>query len=244
MFSIDYVGMSHRGMIRTVNQDNLVCQGKHLPIAQDGLQSMEGRADLTEPLLFGVFDGLGGEQCGEVASFMAAQAAAQWEIRPTRDALKALCLDINRDICAFTERNAFRVCGTTAAMLLFDPARIISCNLGDSRIYAFRQERLDRLSTDHVLPMYPGPKPPLTQFLGIPETEVLLEPAFTVSRPENGEEYLICSDGLYDAFPDASLQHTLRKELPLGSKAEELLWGALNAGGRDNISFILLRLKQ
>ncbi len=244
MFSIDYVGMSHRGKIRTINQDNLVWPEGHLPIAPDGLQTLEGRLDLKKPALFGVFDGLGGEKCGEVAAFMAAQKASQWQIQPTRDALKTLCLDMNRDICSFAARNSFRTCGSTAALLLLHPAYVISCNVGDSRIYSFRRQRLLQLSTDHVLPLYPGPKPPLTQFLGIPETEVLLEPAFAVNPAENQDEYLICSDGLSDTLPDASLLHLFRQDQPLGRRAEELLWGALNAGGRDNISFILLRLKQ
>ena len=135
MLRLEYVGMTHRGRIRSVNQDALVCAGECLPrLGESSGAAVRGNSGLEKPLFFGVFDGLGGEQCGEVASCLAAQTARSWRPRADRDALNNLCSEMNRRVCEFTERNALRTCGTTAAMAVLSGDRMVGCNLGDSRI--------------------------------------------------------------------------------------------------------------
>ncbi len=246
MLRLEYVGMTHRGRIRSVNQDALVCAGECLPRIGGGGGSgatVRGNSGLEKPLFFGVFDGLGGEQCGEVASYMAAQTAQSWRPRADRDALNHLCAEMNRRICEFTERNALRTCGTTAAMAVLHDGRMVGCNLGDSRIYLKRKGEMTQLSRDHVLPLYPGPKPPLSQFLGIPETEVLLSPAWIDCGLCDGDQVLFCTDGLVDMLPPEKVSGILAEEKPTEEKAEKLFWNAMDAGGRDNLSLILLYLE-
>ena len=243
MFGLEYAGMTHRGRIRSINQDALVCAGECLPrIGGDSGASVHGSSGLDKPLFFGVFDGLGGEQCGEVASYLAAQTALSWRPKADREALGKLCAEMNRRICEFAERNALRTCGTTAAMTVLSGDGMVGCNLGDSRIYLCRNGELIQLSRDHVLPLYPGPKAPLSQFLGIPETEVILSPAWIDCRFSDGDQVLLCTDGLGDMLPREDISGVMALDKPPSAKAETLFWNAMDAGGRDNLSLILLRV--
>ena len=241
MFGVEYAGMTHRGRIRSVNQDALVCPGECLPRLGGGSgASVRGSGGLEKPLFFGVFDGLGGEQCGEVASYLAAQTALSWRPRADRDALESLCAEMNRRICEFSERNALHTCGTTAAMAVLSDGRMVGCNLGDSRIYLLRKGDMTQLSRDHVLPLYPGPKAPLSQYLGIPETEVILSPAWIDCALCDGDQVLFCTDGLVDMLPQEDISRVMAEEKPPAEKVEKLFWNAMDAGGRDNLSLILL----
>ncbi|MDO5435681.1 MAG: serine/threonine-protein phosphatase [Clostridia bacterium] len=191
-------------------------------------------------MLFGVFDGMGGEERGEAAAYIAARAAAECEPTGNAESMLILCSDINREICAFTSAHRLSACGTTAAMLLIGPDSIAGCNIGDSRIYRCKGHILTQLSEDHVWPMYPGKKPPLLQFLGMPETEMIIEPFCFTKRTFRAGMYLICSDGLTDMVPDSTIEDLLSEKNSIPEKAKHLLDAALSAGGRDNVSFILL----
>lgn len=243
MYKIEYVGVTHRGLVRSVNEDAIVCGNNSLGLGCGNIGTFfHIEEQLKKPLQFGVFDGLGGEQCGEVASCKASQAYKNWKPRVSAHALQALCQEINQEICQFTAQNYLNTCGTTAAMIVVDSNRVISCNLGDSRIFLFHENSMEQLSVDHVLPNYPRKKAPLTQFLGIPEKEQILSPAFAEQPPQDGDQYLLCSDGLTDMVEEADIQRIMYSECPLKEKAEKLLEGALEGGGRDNISIVLLQL--
>ena len=68
--------------------------------------------------------------------------------------------------------------GTTAAILVFGKREIGLCNIGDSKIFRFAQNRLEQISVDHYAVGVYGRKPPLSQNLGIPEKELLIDPTW------------------------------------------------------------------
>ena len=70
------------------------------------------------------------------------------------------------------------------------------CNLGDSRIYRFSKGNFSQISRDHVLKSCRFGKAPLTQFLGVEETEMKLEPAIAAVPYQDRDRYLLCSDGV------------------------------------------------
>ncbi len=272
--TIDYVYTSHPGKIRSAHQDNLVCLGACLPMENRGTgEPVCGRSSGEGPRLFGVFDGLGGEERGEAAAFLAAEAFRTADLNDGTEAVLAACGEANRRICAFTEAEDLSCCGTTAALLLFDENGVTSCNVGDSRIYRLRGDELVQLSEDHVLPFYGERKAPLLQYLGMPETESLLEPTTGEFPVRKGDLFLLCSDGLTDMLseeritelirdtgnpkPDAAPQEPFagfprtdpvndilppEAEERYREAAEGLLAAALDAGGRDNVTFFLLRV--
>ena len=132
---------------------------------------------------------------------------------------------------------------TTAAMLAFGKENVYSCNLGDSRIYQISSEgKLGQLSLDHVLGGGRFGKPPLTQYLGIPEESMGLEPTIVPQKAEIGTRYLICSDGITDMLSDGEIADILTREISVSETVELLVERALIKGGRDNITVILCEL--
>ena len=244
-YSIDYCCICDRGNIREKNQDNFVCGGAILPAANHGTpEPLTGSLPSGEGPLFGVFDGMGGEQEGEKAAFLAAQAASEAKFGgdPVKD-LRGLCLEANRRVCDYAESHRVSSMGTTAAMVRFMDEGVYACNLGDSRIFRFHGGALRQISQDHVLPAPKSKKPPLLQYLGIPETELLLEPGLSFQRPEPGDRYLICSDGLTDMIEPDKLEKILRKApFPLAGRI--LMKTALDNGGRDNVTLILCEIRK
>lgn len=243
MYSIQYACVNDIGKIRLKNQDNIVCRGRYLSMGgEKGFSPIFGKKYLKNDMLFGVFDGLGGEPRGEVASYMAAKAAAEWEKTSERGTMTDLCLDINKQICEYTKQEKLSACGTTAAMLLFDRYSVEGCNLGDSRIYQYRDQVLKQMSKDHVFSNQGKGKPPLLQFLGIPETEMILEPKIFHQIIKPDDIYMICSDGLTDMLTEEQMREVLRDSKSIYKAIGNLLGEALNAGGRDNISIILVKI--
>lgn len=244
-YEINYACVSHIGKIRSINQDNLICDGRYMDIeeAQKGL-SITGSVNTKNTSLFGVFDGMGGEEYGEVASYLAAKNAA--EIQPQKDGVMMLseyCEKANSDICNFAENNSVSAMGTTAAMLLFTDNEITLCNIGDSKVFRVSSGDMKQISEDHVAISIYGRKPPLTQHLGIPPYFLLIDPYFSKYGYEDGDRYLICSDGLTDMVSDEEIVKCIN-ENKIDSATQILLEKSLENGGRDNVTVVLLEIKQ
>ena len=92
--------------------------------------------------------------------------------------------------------------GQYHAMVLFTPESMFACNLGDSRIYLWGENKLRQISTDHVLGRSMVGKAPLTQYLGLPEDLQMLEPSVAEIEHKEGYKYLLCSDGVTDMLSD------------------------------------------
>ena len=243
MYIIKYACVSHKGNIRSMNQDNIVFDGRYLTLQDEIREPIIGEKPLSKQRVFGLFDGMGGEENGEMAAYLAAKGTAERQGQLDRRTLLELCMRINKQICDYTDDEGLDTCGTTAAILLFDENTSLGCNIGDSRVYCCRDGELTQLSKDHSWPVYRNRKAPLLQYLGIPETEMIIQPTFFEQKPKPGDMYLLCSDGLTDMLTGEELLTILVEEKTVGEKAKQLLDNALKAGGRDNISFILISIE-
>lgn len=108
MLQIDYVCTTDIGRVRSVNQDNYICNGRFAPSdGTEGKAFFTGSALLGKPMLFGVFDGVGGEERGELAAYIAALSAS--EARFNGDAVSALgkyCIEANERICRYAKESS------------------------------------------------------------------------------------------------------------------------------------------
>lgn len=244
-YQIEYSCVSHIGRVRSMNQDNFICNGTFaLPNDNSLSYPLNGTLDLTQPYLFGVFDGMGGEECGEMASYIAAKEASILPL--TQDAvslMNAHTRDANLAICQYVADNGLSSMGTTSAMLLFDKKEITLCNVGDSKIYYLGKNGLEQISTDHVAVAPYGRKPPLSQNLGIPPEWLQLEPFFAKGDYKIGDRYLICSDGLTDMVTPEEIGE-LMATVPVAELATLLTNRSLENGGRDNITIIVIEIQK
>lgn len=251
-----------KGNVRENNEDNFYFAGGYLEPDAEGLEmpiseSIDLMANEKQGHLFAVFDGLGGGQYGEIASYEAAKATEEYiphceDSDETLDAfmLEILCKTINERVYAAAERTASSVMGTTMAALYFRGGKVWSCNIGDSRCYRLRKGVLEKLSVDHVEGLYnidkinKKRKPGLIQYLGMDPKEILLEPTIMSSDAEDEDIYLVCSDGLTDMVAEADIRAIITEAKDAESAVSNLTETALSNGGKDNLTVIVCRCGQ
>ena len=148
--------------------------------------------------------------------------------------------------------------GSTLAALYMDEGMAVGCNVGDSRIYFIRGGKLAQLSVDHTIVQQMvdmgvltreearvhKKKNIITKNIGIFPEEMLIEPHFTepVSLQE-GDMFLLCSDGLTDMVRDEEIEEILSKK-EITVQADALVKAALKNGGRDNVTVLLVKVKK
>ena len=244
-YLIRYSCSSHTGKVRSMNQDNFICEGKYMDEDNEPFTfPLTGILTPDPPVMIGVFDGMGGEECGEIASLIAAGCAAETSFgSDPLDDLLVYCRTANERICDYASENGIMEMGTTAAILVFDKTGISLCNIGDSKIFRFADRMLEQISTDHYAAAPHGAKPPLSQNLGIPAAEMIIEPHIARGRYNAGDLYLICSDGLTDMVTEEAITRILT-ETEFDGCVNMLQKTALENGGRDNVTIILCRIER
>lgn len=252
-YKIRYACVCDRGKVRTNNEDNFWCQGLYLDQEHQGLdKTLTGEALQETMPGFAVFDGMGGESCGEIASYLAANAfqkCYQKEIgngsSDMEGFIRRACREMNREVYQYSLDHKIRSMGSTASVIMFGKEQIYIGNLGDTRIYHFYDDTLKQISKEHSLKRFPGDKKgPLTHYVGIPESELQVSPHIARGSYHHKDKYLICSDGLTDLVSDQEIGQVLKNGKSVKECVEILLEMALNQGGRDNITILLCELQQ
>lgn len=191
--------------------------------------------------MFAVFDGMGGEACGEVASFVAASHAQLFarDKAEYEEYLYELSELLNEKVREETEARSLVLMGTTAAMVQFCGTDIYVLNAGDSRVYRLLKHELKQISVDHIAIAYGGKA--ITKFLGLP-TDDKLHPYIAAGEYKAGDVYLLCTDGVTDMLTDDEILALIDNKHPLGESCRALIGAAMANGGVDNATAILLRV--
>jgi protein phosphatase len=217
-------------------------------------------ASLVLDDVFAVADGMGGHRAGEVASHLAIEAVENafrsGEERPTLDALLDSIRQANVAIIEESLTNPDRRgMGTTITALapveVDGEEALAVLNVGDSRTYRLHDGELEQLTEDHSLvqemvrdgrltPEEAAVHPQrniVTRALGV---EPDLEVDWITVTPYTGDRFLLASDGLFDEISDGDIAGVLRRASPPDEAAAELVRLALESGGRDNITVIVV----
>ena len=215
-------------------------------------------AMLARAPLFVVADGMGGAQAGEVASRIAVEAFQQGlgDASEPEAAMAAVVQAANLRIHERSHSHAEQAgMGTTLTAAYVGADRVSIAHVGDSRAYCLRDGQLVRLTDDHSLVdelMRQGRLTPeeavehpqrsvITRALG-PELAVDVDTSSYPGRA--GDVYLLCSDGLTTMVGEDQLAAVLLAHPRLRDAGEALIAAANEAGGRDNITVVLLRLEE
>ena len=251
-YEIEYAYTSHVGKIRANNEDNFWCCGESLPAQNFGTSGIfaGNTSQKTLPVL-AVFDGMGGESCGEIAAETAVREFGRFYgenkeklKKSPEEFLEDICDSMNRQVVRYGEENRIGSMGTTTAFVAFSRDGVYVGNLGDSRVYCSEKDRLQQISVDHVIGRSFLGKPPLTQYLGITEEGMVLEPCITTHPYVVGDRYLLCSDGMTDMLSDGEIADILTREISLEETVSVFLDRVLEKGGRDNVTIILCEIKE
>jgi PPM family protein phosphatase len=201
--------------------------------------------------LLAVADGVGGAPAGELASDLVIRALAALEEAPgSGDPLTALCdaLDAaNRQIREAGAANREHAgMGTTMTALLLADDKLALLHVGDSRGYLLRDGVLVRLTKDDTLVQALVDQGVLTpaEARTHPHRSLVtqavqgreLAPTGSVLNAQEGDRYLLCSDGLSDIVDDDEIAHALGSCAGPAECADHLVKLALQAGARDNVT--------
>lgn len=189
--------------------------------------------------LWAVIDGLGGADAGNVASAALAHALSHLKLAAQLpdavDELEDVLLAVHEQLRSWSAgQTPARLLGCTVAILRLTRTWGLLLWVGDVRLYRWRQGELCCLSEDHV----GAPQRELTRLVGsgdmLPDLRILV--------PQPGDRYLLCSDGLHGEVDESRLAWWLARDPATAQR--ELVAEALAAGGRDNLSLVLVTLDE
>lgn len=203
--------------------------------------------------LYGVADGMGGHKGGEVASTSARDDLLR-ELEgktPSVAALSGAIEEVNRQIYHQQEHDdALTGMGTTLSVLWMSDNFVYIGHVGDSRVYLLRDGEFKQMTLDHslveqlvregVLTEEEAQNHPMrniiTRAIGTDES---VEVDVVVEERRKGDLWLACSDGLHGLVDDRQMRDALRQYTP-EKAADVLLKAALDAGGRDNVTLVIV----
>jgi PPM family protein phosphatase len=214
---------------------------------------------LTGEAVFAVADGMGGHLAGDVASATALLPihALDGKVYPDAASAQAALLDAILAANAAVVRKAadepsLRGMGTTLTATIVEGRRLHVGHVGDSRAYLVRDGRMTQLTRDHTLVAHLVEEGQITEeeaaqhphrsivtrAIGV---DVDLEVDTLTIELEDGDEVVICSDGLTGPVDDEEILEVLVSTPDPQRAAERLIELANEHGGPDNITVVLLR---
>ena len=238
---IEIQPFTHKGKVRQANEDNF------------GIKDKTPNGDI-----YVVCDGMGGHVGGAKASEIGAKSIVEYFSKEKYDniiiAINSALKYANEQIFAHANEDpSLKGMGTTAVVLIVQGEDIYIGHVGDSRIYLKSNNKLNRLTKDHshvqglvdqkiitdTEALTHPKKNQILKALGIKETVegTVCESPIKASK---GDVFLLCSDGLNDMVHDELIEAIIEDDLDLTS--QNLYNTAMENGGKDNITFILLKV--
>jgi len=210
---------------------------------------------LVRSPLFVVADGMGGANAGEVASGIVVETMGkEFDDGDMPGALGSSIEDANARIHAMAEEDKdLAGMGTTTTAGWFGGSTLTLAHVGDSRCYRFRDDKLEQLSEDHSLvgglvrlgkitPQEALEHPQRSVILRAVGVEPTVEVDVTEHDLDDGDVYVLASDGLDSMVRDEVIEEALRTCPELEETAQMLVDLANAAGGHDNITVVLVRV--
>jgi len=248
MLEIEVSILTHMGNVRTNNEDSVSLVR---PSMREVMQS--------HGVLALVADGMGGQEGGELASKLAIDTIARSYYRSKakpQNALEEAFREANQEIfeCAAANSDLAGMGTTCVAVVVLEDLAWWAW-VGDSRLYLWRNQQILQMSEDHTV-VYDLVRHGLLaaeEARNHPDRSVLARAMGTKKhidfafgneplRLQAGDRLLLCSDGLHDLLTDVDIAYCLASE-QLSDSAGILLRRALERGGFDNISIVLLEAK-
>ena len=242
-----YYGDTNIGNIRPKNEDAFV------------LKEVWGGTHLLAVCV----DGVGGNGGGDVAANLAVRCISEhlYESKQTTyslDALQAAVIFANNSIYAqhYNPWLSQMSCVLTAALINLEDGKMDVCHVGDTRMYMLKNDVMTKVTSDHSLigPLEESGQYTEEQAMKHPQRNIITR---SVGKDilHWGTEYiqthtlhlkpctlLLCSDGLYDMVHSSQMKRILQEPIPAEKRVEKLIDAALEAGGKDNVTVIVIDL--
>ncbi len=214
--------------------------------------------------LFCVADGMGGGDDGEIASAAVVRAVEELAVRMKPDESGGVCADdvgsgladalssVSAWIFNRARARKLNGCGSTFVGVVFDPtnpAQALAVHAGDSRLYLLHGHSFRQITRDHSVAELMGEKDeskvnPMFRSMVINGIGIRdkAEPEFTSFKVSPGDCALMCSDGLSRMVSDKRIASIVRAEESPDKAVAALIAAALDAGGVDNVTAVLVQI--
>lgn len=242
---IEFAGQTDLGKVRTENEDNwIACPDLGLYVVADGMGGHLG-GGLASKIVVEVLPVMIRNAFKEMGDLASPDAA---------DTLKSVLIELSvrlRD--GSKEEPGLSGMGSTVILGLFRDDKILIGQMGDSRAYLLRRGKLKQLTADQSLVqllidsgditpeealIHPA-RGQITSYVGM-EGEPLPEVQFLELR--SGDKLLLCSDGLTGMLKNDEIETNLRKRVVVKTICRQFIDAANDAGGKDNIAVLTLRV--
>jgi protein phosphatase len=253
MISVLSCAITGAGKVRPSNQDNYFINGtiRKGVGTENEIHSENTKA---EEYICAVFDGMGGEKSGDVASFLCARALQECFDKNGTD-IDEYINCANGLICGLSEQ-IHASCGSTMALVRISRNFADIYNIGDSRIYHFTDGNLRMLSVDHTAAQSlvnigvltpdeaktDSRRHTLTRHLGVSEEEMLPEAHTEKVNIKKGDKFILCTDGVTENLEDSEIWESLKTFPDIKLCADAIYESALSKGGKDNITIIIAEI--
>ncbi|MCH2175243.1 MAG: protein phosphatase 2C domain-containing protein [Lentisphaeria bacterium] len=241
-------GATHVGLVRASNEDSFLC-----------LEKKSGNA-----MLFGVADGMGGHEFGEVASYLVMRYMLDaWHKLPTNsihntdqaiDFLRFNLEKSNQHIYHVNKELKIRWCmGTTVTMGMLVGNQLVVAQIGDSRCYKVSRKKMSQITIDQswqeemvrngIMSAQAASNHPLSNMLtNCLGAKNALSVEFSIDTVSEGDRYIFCSDGLNSMVDDEIISKICQESSNPQKGVDELIKAALRNGGSDNVTVLCLYL--
>lgn len=253
------------GNLRENNEDNFYYNGIILSESDSGEVIVHSDIRNDKLQFYAICDGMGGEEQGEVASNIAVSTLKKYQQMMNEikyhdfdKYIDMYLAETNTRICEVRHENNNCRIGTTIALIFIENETLHITNVGDSRIYQLKRNRLLQISEDHTSAMraykmgsikkeeiktHPH-RNKLTQYLGLFPEEMTIQPFNLKLKAKNKDRFLICSDGLTDMVSEDDICKIIRKSSSPEEAVRHLVEKAKAGGGRDNITAMVLTVEK
>ncbi len=252
-FTVNAACGSFIGMGRSNNEDNFYFNKKHLPVPNKGMKNpLKYKTTTEDPVVFAVFDGMGGECKGEDAARISSEVfGCEYKKLEElaisgKEFMYGCCEKANTAINQFRKDFQLSATGSTVAAIYFSQDEVIACNMGDSKIFRIRDKKMLQISEDHtdekiMTAIGIKKKPVLLQYIGIPDTEMAIDPYIAKSEIESDDVYVLCSDGVTDTIAVSDMYEII-SNYSADEATKQILAEVNRRNGNDNATVIIIKI--
>ena len=229
---------THKGNVRPQNEDSVYVNADKVPVIAI------------------VADGMGGHAAGKTASKMTVsyikrKLSGKNTAEISNDTIKKIVVDASKKLISAADKDdSLKSMGSTLVLAIVTQKTAKIVNVGDSRAYVFKKNKLEKITKDHsyvqflvdnnVLTQTEADTHPykhvITRAIGMKDVEADVYDIDFIS----GDTLLLCSDGLTEHVREEEITEILSLKISTDKKVSELIKLALERGGSDNVSVAVI----